>query len=179
MLGQWEHDKRFLDKNGMRRRLTWQGDKNEFKVLAESVSKDINPGAMMFELQRVGAVSINGDFVEPKKLTYDQHRSPEKGLNLFFRDVESIGRAVEENLLRPEKLRNLHIRTFYDNISKKDLPVIRKWFLKQGSRFHKLARDFLSRYDKDLNPDIAGECNSTVVFTTYSWTEGIDDMPAE
>lgn len=179
LLGQWEHDQRFTDYSGNCRPLTYQGRDNEFQMLAASISRDLSPAAMLFELQRIGAVKMQGELVVPKKLAHDQHWAPEKGFNLMLRDVDSLSRAVSENLLQPQKLRNLHSRTTYDNLSRKHLPAIRRWFLKQGAIFHKRARDFLSKYDKDLNPNLTEECNATVVFTTYSWTEGIGDMPEE
>lgn len=179
LLGQWEQDKRFLDKEGNPRPLSLSGRRSEFRLLCAGVSQDINPAALLFELERVGAVAIEGDIVSMKERVHDQHTQPEKLLGLLYRDTESLIKAVSENLSQPEKLRNLHARTSYDNISRESLPAIRRWLLEQGALFHRQAREFLSKFDKDINPEIRGECNSSVCFTTFSWTDGLKDMPKD
>jgi len=177
LMGQWENDKRFTNENGSPRALSYKGKKNEFRRLAASVSQDINSGAMLRELQRIGAVKTEGDFVSLNKLDHDQRSDTPKALNLMLRNVETLSAAVQENITNLDKLKNLNTRTSFDNISRKELPRIRRWFLEQGAQMHKRTRQFLSQFDNDLHPELEGECGRTVVLTTYSWTEGIDDMP--
>ena len=32
------------------------------------------------------------------------------------------------------------------------MPIIRQWLLEKGLEFHKMARDFMSQFDQDMNP---------------------------
>ena len=80
--------------------------------------------------------------------------------------------AVSENVFEKQDVKNLHIRTFYDNISPAKEAELRHWILKQGREFHDEARQHLSQHDRDLNP--SGETDGEklkVSVVTFSFTE--------
>ena len=56
VLGAWQGQKRFLDKNARPRVLTVEGKESEFSDLVRKVSVDLNPYTVLFELERIGAV---------------------------------------------------------------------------------------------------------------------------
>ena len=56
VIGQWQQDSRFADKKGHPKSLSIEGKKSEFVDLVQSISKDLNPYTVLFELERVGAV---------------------------------------------------------------------------------------------------------------------------
>ena len=78
--------------------------------------------------------------------------------------------GVEENVIEKAKPPHLHARTEYDNISPKDLTVIKEWLLKEGAALHKRARTFISNFDLDINPDKEKKGGSKVVVGTFSYT---------
>lgn len=43
--------------------------------------------------------------------------------------------------------------TEYDNVCLDELPKVKEWLLKEGTKFHKKARDFISKYDLDVTPN--------------------------
>jgi hypothetical protein len=153
VIGQWEQDKRFLSSNGKPRALTYQGTKAEFQRLVAAVSKHLNPGTVLFELARIGAVKKTKGMLQLNQKVGALATDPREGFELLSKDVDTLIHAVEENLLEKREVANLHIRTEYDNIFQKDMNKIRKWFVREGKMFHKKARDFLSKYDQDINPD--------------------------
>lgn len=171
VLGLWEQDSRFLTKSRKPRVLRYQGKDSEFKTLVKLVSKELNPATVLFELERTGAVSRTSKGVKLIRAVELYEGKPAKGLDLLARDIDTLATLVEENLFQPSAIRNLHIRTEYDNIIVKELPKIRKWLLKQGKLFHKRTRTYVSQYDIDLNPDITEEAGARVVLGAFSWTK--------
>jgi hypothetical protein len=72
--------------------------------------------------------------------------------------------------------KNLHIHTEYDNVPTKDLPKIRAWLLDQGKAFHRRAREYLSRFDRDVSRTSSESDSGSgrVIVTAFSWTEVSD-----
>src|SRR5690606_27575949 len=56
VLGMWQSSPRFSTAMNQARPLSFEGEKAEFADLVQSVSKDINPSTVLFELDRVGAI---------------------------------------------------------------------------------------------------------------------------
>jgi hypothetical protein len=172
VLGQWEQDSRFTTKANSPRILKLSDEEGEFKHLVSLVSKDINPGTVLFELERIGAVERHPRGIKLVKRHFVTEGDPFEGYTLAAKDADDMLEAVGQNVVSQEDVPNLHGRTEYDNISKKDLPQIKKWLLDEGSAFHQRARTFLSRFDKDINSAIKGEGGGKVVVGTFSRTIG-------
>lgn len=152
VVGQWRYDKRYLNPSGSPRVLTAEGMESEFVSLVKSVTSDLNPYTILFELERVGMIERTPNGV---KLTGSMYIPMElhQGLDLMADDVEDLMHAVHENLsMRAPEERTLHVKTEYDNIPTEKVPLIRKWVRRQGSLFHKRIRDFLSDHDRDITP---------------------------
>jgi hypothetical protein len=74
---------------------------------------------------------------------------------MVSRDVDDLVVAAEENHLSSQEVTNLHLTTYYDRVPIRYEEKIRKWFIREGSLLHRKARSFLSKFDRDLNPDLA------------------------
>jgi len=121
-------------------------------------------------------IKLTKEIVEYTKL-------PGKAYDLFARDAETLIRAGEENLeSSTEGVKNLHLRTEYDNIFQEELPIIRQWLYEQGCLFHRRAREYLSKFDKDITPNQKAG-GGRVVLKSFSWTypgrEAPDDATTE
>lgn len=171
VMGQWELDARFCTKARKPRVLSCSGEDNEFYALVESVSKTLNPSTVMKELERIGAVEKTSRGV---RLVKDIDRSEDEDpwrIELAAQDMDVLLQAVEENMQHPEVTRNLHIHTEADNILASALPKIREWVLAEGKRHHKRIRDYISKFDADVRPELVGdERGKKVVFSTFSYT---------
>ena len=154
VIGAWRSDPRFSLKRRTPRVLNYEGADSEFSMLVRSVSTDLNTYTVLFELERVGAVEKNKGQVELKVDAFNPENVPQEGLSLVATDVENLLLAGEENIFRSPPVPNLHLHTRYDNIAQKYLPQIRTWLLKEGALFHRKMRHHLSKYDKDLNPEL-------------------------
>jgi hypothetical protein len=141
------------------------------------VSKDMNPATMLFQLERLGMVKRTKFGLKLLKSPVVSFKSdPKRSLDLLAKNTVSLIRSHEENLFERVGVRNLNIRTEYDNIVRRDIPLIRQWLLEQGQAFHRRAREYLSAFDKDVSPDLAGEGGGRIVLTAFSWTDAVEEV---
>lgn len=170
IIGQWGNDRRFC-KATKPKDLTFEGVQSEFFNLVQSVSKDLNPYTILFELERTGAVEKHGDLLRLKVRSLEVRGNAEQGWALWSRDAEDLINAVEENLEQKDGNPNLHIGTRYDNLVRDELPSLRRWLLEKGAKFHAEVRAHLSMFDKDLNPSLLDkEGGGSIVVTSFSKT---------
>ncbi len=153
VMGQWLTDRRFLTKSGEPRVLTEGFEGSEFHQLCHSLSKDINPGTILFELRRIDAVSQTKGGIKLLHQSYVPSGDPIAGFTILANDCDSLIDAVEENTLYPGDLPQFHARTAYDNVDPRAAGEIERWLLKEGHEFHRRVREFVSRFDRDINPD--------------------------
>lgn len=173
VLGQWQHDRRFTTSAGKPRQLSLSDDNNEFRKLILAVSQDLNPGTLLFELERLGAVERRGNRLILKAQAYVPRNDWKEGYRMLARDSSYLSNAVEQNVHEQAEEPNLHATTELDNIRLDEVPRIRQWLLEEGSKFHNRVRAYLSRFDLDLNPrGRNAQGGAKVVFSCFSFTEG-------
>lgn len=151
VMGHWQTDKRFSHR-GRAHVLTCEGADNQFQKLIESISKDLKPVTILFELERIGLVERTGNRVKLLRRAFVPQGDAEATIKLFSRDASELLSAVEENAFGNLETPNLHARTHYDSITKESEPEVREWLLREGSALHQKARNFLSQFDVDINP---------------------------
>lgn len=172
VIGQWEQNRRFRSSAGKPKVLTYKGDDSEFHVLVRSIDRSVHPGTVLFELKRAGLVEESSHGLKLLKPVYRLNRDLSAGFEVIAEDTETLMQAAIENIFGGgQEERNLHIRTEYNNLFKEDLPTIRAWFLREGKKFHKRAREFLSKYDKDVSPVATKEAGGKAVITAFSLIE--------
>lgn len=154
IIGQWQTDPRFISKSKAPRVLRLDDFETGFPALVLAVSKDLNPASILFELLRIGAISKTEDRLQLQVQSYSPLQNEEGAYELLARDVGLLVQSVEENILRVNKVPNLHLNTSYDRIRQKHEAEIRTWISREGHAFHARAREFFSQYDQDLMPEI-------------------------
>jgi hypothetical protein len=170
VLGQWEQDQRFCTSAGKPRLLSLTGPGFSFYDLVSSVSKDVNAASVLRELERTHAVVRARDGIRLVKGHVALREHTEGAVELLAADMETLTRAVEENVYVKVEPSNLHLRTEYDNIFVADIAGIRQELLELGARLHEQLRSLLAKHDKDLQPQRADEAGMKVVIGTFSWT---------
>lgn len=168
VIGQWENDPEFLNNKKQPRPLSMAIANNEFKNLVAKISKDINHGTVLYDLERTDAIIRKGDMLKLKRTSFSPVGNVEEGFNVLSEDIDDLLLAVEGNLNNQLSLPNLHGRTEFDKIPQKDLPKIKEWILAKGSKFHQEIRKFLVRYDQDFNIHNSAEPTAKVVVTAFS-----------
>lgn len=174
VIGQWQMSKSFLTKAGKARPLTHEGSDSEFAQLVRTVSTDINPYTILFELERTKRVT-RGDGVVQLSTVVLSLESPEdfeRASKVVERDWTDMFAAVEENLRGVIETPHLHLRTEFDNVTLDAIPRIREWILDRGTTFHEEVREYVAKFDKDANPRLhKKEGGGRVVVSAYGFTE--------
>lgn len=155
IIGQWERDPEFLTAQGNPRVLTVEGENSHFVQLVTKVRKGVYPPTVLFALEKIKAVERTPRGLKLIRGGAVTDPSSDEALELLSKDIEAFIQATEQNLARPDAIGEAYIRTEYDNISAKNLPQIRRWLVAHTKVFHKKARGYLSRFDKDLNPKLS------------------------
>lgn len=177
VIGQWLNDERFLNEKKQPKVLSTEGNNSEFAELCSSISKDINSGTILFELQRIKAIEFNNKNAKLIINIYSpKDANVEESIDILTADVGDLIDAAAENIFDQSKIPNLHIKTEYDNIPVKYLDEIKKWAIEVGNKFHQEAREFLSKYDRDINKKVSSEeGRARVSIGTFSYQETVDN----
>jgi hypothetical protein len=157
VIGSWRNNKRFQDKHGHPRQLTHAGVRSQFATLVATISKEVAHYPVLFELERIGAISYQGDRVKLEVFEYIPTKDPAHALNLLSDDVSDLAATVSENVLREGVEASLHLRTSYDNIPPSALPEIRRTLVERGAEFHRAISAYLAGFDCDISPTLNSE----------------------
>ena len=173
VIGRWEQDPDFSTSAGKPRILTHGTMTSEFNKLVEKESKTVNPASVLAELLRIQAVLLTTRGVKFFRAAPPIGESKLAAFEILSQDIGNLIQAVEENIAALESNSNLHIRTVYDNVYEKHIPKIREWMLLQGKAFHRRARAFISKMDKDIRTSKkpSDRAGAKVVLTAFSFTE--------
>lgn len=172
IIGMWRTDKRFTTKNGTPRVLTYKSADSEFSKLVSSVSQDVNPGTVFFELSRTEAVTVTRDGLKLLVQSFVPKGDTEAGFKILSADYEDLARCVSENMLEDPSIPQLHARTEYDNVRPDSIQEIKQMLLKDGHESHARIRSYLSALDQDINPDPRFKGKGIrVVFSSFSFVE--------
>lgn len=173
VLGLWQYKRSYQNADGTPKILSIEGRGSQFAKLVNEVSADLNPYTVLFELERLQAVRRTTRGVELNAKLYEPAGDVAEGLSLLAGDVADLCESVGENIFARERSPNLHIKTSYDNIPRSAQPEIREWLLNEGRLFHERARDYLSRFDRDLSGVTDTSDRSRVAVGTFSRIENI------
>ncbi len=173
IIGQWSADKRFLDRRRLPRPLTISGRGSDFRRLVQTVSKDLNPHTVRFELERLGLIHEVDGLVRLTQPVYLSTGDVAETLQIAAEDVRDLLAASEENAFASSMTPNLHARTQYDNIPDDLVPDIKKWCLELGREIHLRVREYLAQKDLDINPAQPGVGRNRVVLGTFSRVESL------
>lgn len=171
VIGTWRQDSSYLGKSGKPRILSLEGEDCEFNELVRKVSRELHPRAVLYDLERVGAIEITPSGAKLTTKSYKPKGNPREAYKLLGEDTEDLIEAVSNNVAANDiDLPNYHAKTQFDNIDEADLPAIRSWFFKQCSSLQKRAEKMLSKYDLDLNRSRKGKGGKRVALGIFTRT---------
>ncbi|MCB0344245.1 MAG: hypothetical protein KDD66_03975 [Bdellovibrionales bacterium] len=151
VLHQWEQADKFKTKSGKPRVLSCKTDDSEFAALVREVSSHLAAGSVLFELKRIGLVEETPRGVRRIRELPGTVEDPLEGFQQLGADLDTLIEAAEQNILGLVSYGNLHIRTEYDNLFVKDIEKAKEWLINEGKAFHRKARNYFSKLDKDIN----------------------------
>jgi hypothetical protein len=163
VIGQWKANPHFRRPTGTPKVLTADGGESEFAKLVATVSREIGYYSLLVEMERrgiikyvnskdsktnvrlvIGAVITSGLSVDSLKMLQD--------------DTQDLAESIFENMNSKEDskdhIKNLHLKTQFDNIPDEVVPKLKKWLLTEGTKFHRKVERYLSQFDKDINQSL-------------------------
>ena len=156
VVGLWQHSTRYLGANGRPRALHAGFEGADFNELVREVSKELNPAVVLFELQRVGVVSVDSvdgqTLAMLKKGAFSPSDRFGSGIDILASDIEDLICTVEENLTGDATEKNLHARTVFDSVRVENIAELKHWIRMEGHEFHRRLREKLAELDDDINP---------------------------
>lgn len=171
LVSTWEHSADFCTKGGKPRILSLDGPESDFSHLVRRVTKDVHPRGVLVQLERLGMVEHVRGGLRLTAGAQNIRADLGKAYHVLAQDLSDLTAAVEYNVLEASGVPNLHARTEFDNVFQDSIPEIREWLLKEGSEFHKRAREYLGSFDADLNPHIRKEAGCRIVLTSFGKVE--------
>jgi hypothetical protein len=182
VIGLWRFEKRFSTRPGTARTLTVEGKHSEFADLVKSVSLSLSPYTVLFELERLGLVKKTTDGkVKLLSRMFVTKGDSAAALDMLAEDAEDLFLAIDENAFAPENsdTPHHHIKTEYSNVPDEHIAEIKCWFLKQGSSFHEKARQYLSKFDRDIHKNVKGSNSNRVAVVSYSFVSPADSTNSD
>ena len=175
VLGQWRQSSRYALRPGRPRVLSCEGADSEFAKLVKEVTSDVAPYTVLNELERRGMLERTARGV---KLVAASHvsstRDVTQGFSMLSQDVEDLLAAGCENITQPQTIRNLHLKTEFDNIPSSKAPEIREWLLDEGSKFHIRVEQYLAQFDRDIVPSRDKSTAARVAFASFSFVDATE-----
>lgn len=179
VIGLWSSSDHFSE-NGSPRPLPTDDSTYGFNALVKNVSQDINPSTVLFELERLNLVKRDAQGVHLLWNSYQVSGDIDDAYALLSSDIATLVKSVDSNITNTKGTPNLHIATSFDNVSVEAIPEIRNWILERGAAFHKEVREYISSFDKDLNPTRHSETGGARVtvgsFSLSTEPEASDDQ---
>lgn len=148
IISTWMYGKRFTNKQGTPRILSASGRESEFSRLVASVSKELSPYTVLFEMERAGLLVHTDDGVQLMTSVQFINNDLEDGLRLLGRDISDLTEAVSQNLsnLSPK---NLHIRIEYDSIPTERIEKLKLEVFRKVQSCLVEVQEVIRRYDND------------------------------
>lgn len=171
VINQWRMDRRFSTKPGVPRILSLTPESGDFAKLVASISSDIGPATVLFEMARLRFVeqTPRGLRLMVENFIPQGAEKIDEGADILSADLEDLTDTVEANILEDRNPPLHHLRTEYDKIRPEGVRHLQSWFLREGHSFHLRARAELAKFDQDVNPDpgFTGE-TARVSFSSFN-----------
>jgi hypothetical protein len=99
VVGHWQSKKNLQDDEGRPRVLTSDGEHAEFSELVRSISRELQPRAVLEELERVGAVEHAPKGVRLLVSSFAPKPEASTGFEFLGKDIRDLLGAISENVL--------------------------------------------------------------------------------
>lgn len=154
VIGGWRKDPRFLNAKGLPRELPFEDAEASFSSLVKQYSGDIPPRAIYDEMLRAGVIEMRKGKVKLLSKGYIVKKEVSEKIQILGADVSELISTINHNLDNGTSEAFFHRKVSYDNIPEDALLILRKLVSKKSEDFTDSVDKLISRYDRDVNPDI-------------------------
>ncbi|MGH0031045.1 MAG: DUF6502 family protein [Myxococcota bacterium] len=176
VIATWVREPAFHDGAGRPASLPFDGKGASFSQLVRRAGGDVPPRAMLDELLRVEAVVRQKD--ERLRLVtraYVPRTGEEEKLGILGTDVVELIASIDHNLTHPPEEAFFQRKVYYDNLVGDCLPELRERSADGGQALLEELDRFMSRHDRDANPDAQGEGRYRASLGIYYYEEPVEE----
>jgi hypothetical protein len=154
VIGGWRNDPRFLNSKGLPRELPFENAETSFSSLVKQYSGDIPPRAICDEMLRGGVIELRKGKVRLLSKGYIVKKEESQTIQILGDDVSALISTINHNLNSETTEAFFQRKVSYDNIPEEALVKIKKIVSKKSEDFIDSIDKLISRYDKDVNPEV-------------------------
>jgi len=172
----WRRDPLFQKSSGEPGELPLDDSPSSFNALVKKYSGDVPPRAVLDELKRVGAVEqIDNGCI--RLLTRSFLPSNDDQMKLYILGVDSGDwiATISHNLESAPRRPFFQRKVSYDNLPAETLEAITHTAEEKSQALLEELDGFISRHDRDTNPDISGKGRYRAGVGIYYFEEDLDD----
>lgn len=155
----WMRDKKYKDKNGKPKTLSWGDPKatSGFEALVKQYSGDMPARSILDELIRVGAVKLTDNKVTLSSAGYVPAASNEELIRLSSIGVTDLLNTIEHNLSDNKTRTRLQLSVAYDDVTTTGVEMFRNLSKEKSIELLTSLDSFLATQDRSVNPEVKGE----------------------
>ncbi|MDH5547896.1 MAG: DUF6502 family protein [Gammaproteobacteria bacterium] len=167
----WVRDYRFTDKDGDPAELPYDKGEHTFSDLVFSYSGDVPPRAVLDELLNSGVVERDGNTVKLLSRGYVPSKNIDEKLAILGTDTTLLLETIDHNIYAKEEAPRFHRKVYYDNLPVEVIPKFQALVRENGQSLLETLDQYISRYDRDNNPDQEGSGRVTAGLTLFYFQE--------
>lgn len=167
----WLRDEKFRTKSGAPAVLPFEG-KNSFSELVNKHSGDMPARAVADELLRVNAIEVSRNNAL-KLITkgYVPHDSDVDKLQILGTDTADLIKTIDYNLTHNKEEAKFQRKVSYDNVPVEHVEAFRKQSAKLSQELLERLDRWLSKRDRDSNPNVKGKGKTRIGLGIYMMDE--------
>ena len=176
----WVNDDRFKDANGRPKSLPFDAGQVTFSDLVKSYSGDVPPRAILDELLNVDAVKRRkNNRIDLRARAYIPSDDRSALYSILGIDVAYLITTIDHNINSPDDKRIYQRKVSYDNVSVEASEKIRHLSAEKSQHFLESMDRWLSKYDRDVNPDVDGNGRKMVGIGIYYFEKDVEEKHPE
>lgn len=173
----WMSDRRFQDELGRAAPLAVDSGSRSFAALVAEYATDVPVRAVLDELVRINAVERIDDKVHLVTQGYIPHQDVEQKIRILGTAATDLLSTLDYNLSDDQPGTYLQRTVSYCNIPAELAERIRDRSRSEGEAFLLQINDWLARYDRVSNPDLAGSGRVRAGIGIYYFEHPSDEVP--
>ena len=158
LVSRWLTDPRATDRAGRPKPIPYQAARGpSFVKLAQQVSRDLPPRAILDELVRTGAAKLgDGNLVVLQADSYVPKSGDTEKLHMLAEDPPELIETMLRNIFTDGDEPLLQRKAAYDNLGADGATKLRAQVRAEGERFLRRMNRLLAAQDRDRNPNAPG-----------------------
>lgn len=150
----WVADKVFCNTKGQPKVLTIQGKKNSFEALVNRYSGDMPYKAMLNELLRIEAVSVEKNKVSLIRAAYIPADNEADKYNILGEDVSLLISTIKHNIVSNDNEPRYQRKVCYNQVPAEQLDEFKELANKENQLLLLKLNDWLAQHDMHNQPKI-------------------------